>query len=239
MKAVAGTLEKNIKPKRVALTQLIGTGSDPERQRVALQLLARSSQDQVERGVFRAELNRLIDAPTKHPVLESLLLFRAQVALAEKDYAPAERDGRRLLEEYPGSPFRVHALGVLTASAWEQRRYRAAAASARKAGLELAPGTQSGGAVGAAQARAELVLLEAEAWFRAGSAGDAGDFRNAADAYAAALRERPEGVRAGDLMFQRVLSEIKAGAMDAAQPLLDELGRDPAFDLENRWRARG
>lgn len=222
---------------RVALNQLIGTGSDPERQRVALQLLARSSQDQVERGVFRAELNRLIDAPTKHPVLESLLLFRAQVALAEKDYAPAERDGRRLLEEYPGSPFRVHALGVLTASAWEQRRYRAAAASARKAGLELAPGTQSGGAVGAAQARAELVLLEAEAWFRAGSAGDAGDFRNAADAYAAALRERPEGVRAGDLMFQRVLSEIKAGAMDAAQPLLDELGRDPAFDLENRWRA--
>lgn len=222
---------------RVALNQLIATGSDPERQRVALQLLARSSQDQVERGVFRSELNRLIDAPTKHPVLETLLLFRAQVALTDKDYASAERDGRRLLDEYPGSLFRVHALGVLTASAWEQRRYRAAADHARKARLEFAPGTQSAGALGAAQARAELVLLEAEAWFRAGSAGDAGDFRNAADAYAAALRERPEGVRAGDLMFQRVLSEIKAGAMDAAQPLLDELGRDPAFDLENRWRA--
>ena len=82
-------------------------------------------------------------------------------------------------------------------------------------------------------------MLEAEAWFRAGSAGDAGDFRSAADAYAAALRERPAGLRAGDLMFQRVLSEIKAGAVEAAQPLLDELGRDPGLDLANRWRAEG
>ncbi|MCX6956891.1 MAG: tetratricopeptide repeat protein, partial [Verrucomicrobia bacterium] len=159
------------------------------------------------------------------------------VALAEKDYAPAEKDARRLLDEYPGSPFRVHALGVLTASAWEQRRYRAAADNARKARGELAPETPAGAAQGAAQARAELLLLEAEAWFRAGSAGDAGDFRSAADAYAAALREKPEGVRPGDLMFQRVLSEIKAGALETAQPLLDELGRNPAFDLENRWRA--
>jgi len=222
---------------RVALNQLIATGSDPERQRVGLQLLARASQGDIVRGVFRAELNRLIDAPAKHPILESLLLFRAQVALAEKDFAPAERDARRLLDEYPGSPYRVHAFGVLTASAWEQRRYRAAADHARKARLELAPGTVAAGADGAAAARAELLVLEAEAWYRAGSAGDAGDFRNAADAYAAVLRERPEGVRPGDLMFQRVLSEIKAGALEAAQPLLDELGKDPAFDRENRWRA--
>ena len=222
---------------RVALNQLIATGSDPERQRVGLQLLARASQDDIVRGVFRAELNRLIDAPTKHSILESLLLFRAQAALAEKDFAPAERDARRLLDEYPGSPYRVHAYGVLTASAWEQRRYRAAADHARKARLELAPGTVAAGADGAAAARAELLVLEAEAWYRAGSAGDAGDFRSAADAYAAVLRERPEGVRAGDLMFQRVLSEIKAGAVEAAQPLLDELGKDPSFDRENRWRA--
>ncbi len=222
---------------RAALNQLLATGSNPDRQRIALQLLARASQGENVRGVFRAELGKLVDAPTKHPILESLLLFRAQVALAEKDYAPAEKDARTLLEQYPGSPFRVHALGVLTGSAWEQRRYRAVADNARKARAELAPGTVQAGAPGAAQARASLLVLEAEAWFRAGSAGDAGDFRSAADAYAAALRERPEGVPPGDLMFQRVLSEIKAGAPAAAQPLLDELARDPAFDLENRWRA--
>lgn len=219
---------------RVALNQLVATGSNPERQRVALQLLARESRGEAARGAFLAELNKLIGAPTKHPILESLLLVRGQLALAEKDYAQAERDVRKLLDDYPGSPLRVQAFGVLTASAWEQRRYRAAADNARKASKELAPGTPQGAAVGAAQARAELVLLEAEAWFRA---GDAGDFRSAADAYAAALKERPEGVPPGNLMFQRVLSEIKAGATDAAQPLLDELARDPAFDLENRWRA--
>jgi TolA-binding protein len=222
---------------RLALNQLLATGSNPERQKVALQLLARASAEENVRGVFRAELNKLIESPTKHPVLESLLLFRAQVALAEKDYAPAERDVRRLLDEYPGSQYRVQAFGVLTASAWEQRRYRAAAANARKTREEFVPGSAAAAARGAAQARWELWVLEAEAWFRAGGAGDAGDFRSAAEAYAVALRERPEKVRVGDLMFQRVLSEIKAGGVDASQPLLDQLGRDPAFDLENRWRA--
>ncbi len=222
---------------RVALNQLVATGSNPDRQREALQLLARGSQSDNVRGVFRAELNRLVEAPVKHPILESLLLFRAQVALAEKDYAPAERDARRLLDEYPGSPYRVHAFGVLTAAAWEQRRYRAAADQARKTRAALAPGPAQTDTEAAVQARAELVVLEAEAWFRAGGAGDAGDFRSAADAYAAALRQRPAGMRLGDLMFQRVLAEIKAGAVEAAQPLLDELGRDPGFDRENRWRA--
>ena len=219
---------------RLALNQIVANGVNPERQRVALQLLAREARTEVVRGVFRGELNKLIDGPSKHPILESLLLARGQVALADKDYAQAERDVRKLLEEYPGSPFKLQSLGVLTASAWEQRRYRAAADNARKARAELAPGTPQGATAGAAQARAELVVLEAEAWFRA---GDAGDFRSAADAYAAALKERPEGVPPGNLMFQRVLAEIKAGATDAAQPLLDELAKDPAFDLENRWRA--
>jgi tetratricopeptide (TPR) repeat protein len=75
--------------------------------------------------------------------------------------------------------------------------------------------------------------LEAEAWFRAG------DFRNAADAYAAVLRERPPGLdrgQLGALMFQRVLAEIKAGSANAAS-VLDGLARDPDFDLESRWQA--
>ena len=222
---------------RVALNQLLASGSDPDLQRASLQLLAVNSANEPARGVFRADLNRLIGGPTKHPLLESLLLFRAQAALADRDYATAERDVKQLNDDYPGSPYRVQALGVLTASAWEQRRYRAAADSARKARAELAPGRPRADTAEAAEAREALVVLEAEAWFRAASAGDAGDFRSAADAYAAALRERPHGVRPGDLMFQRILSEIKAGAIDAAQPLLDELARNPEFDLENRWRA--
>ncbi|MCX6956130.1 MAG: hypothetical protein NTV51_28675, partial [Verrucomicrobia bacterium] len=110
-------------PGRVALNQLLATGSDPERQRVALQLLASKSQDAVLRGVYRAELTKLIDTPTKHPILESLLLFRAQVALAEKNYGQAEEDAKWLLDNFPGSRLRTQALGVLTGVAWELARY--------------------------------------------------------------------------------------------------------------------
>jgi len=78
-----------------------------------------------------------------------------------------------------------------------------------------------------------LGLLEAEAWFRA---GDADDYRNAAAAYAAVLNEHPAGVSPGDLMFQRVLAEIRSGSANAAK-VLDEIEANPAFDVENRWQA--
>ncbi len=210
---------------RIALNQLLETGTNSERQRQALHLLAESSRVEPERGQFRAELNKLLNAVSRHPIKESLLYYRAQLALAEADFAQAEKDATGLLEQFPGSPLRVHAYGVLTQSAWEQRRYRSVADNARKARAEL-PAT-------AGLARADLGVLEAEAWFRAG------DYRNAADAYAAVLSERPAGLEAkklGELMFQRVLAEIRSGSTDAAK-VLDTLENDPAFDLENRWQA--
>jgi tetratricopeptide (TPR) repeat protein len=82
------------------------------------------------------------------------------------------------------------------------------------------------------RARADLGVLEAEAYFRAA------DYRSSADAYAALLRERRadlEPSKLGALMFQRVLAEIRANG-DAAK-VIDELARDSAFDVENRWQA--
>lgn len=205
---------------RNALTQLIETGVRPDKQRAAVQLLAEASQTEPGRGQFRAVLSKLIGVATKHPILDSLLLFRAQLALGEKNYGPAEDDARSLLQQFPGSQLRVHAFGVLTAAAWEQRRYRLAADSAAKARSELAEGP----------VRAQLGLLVAEAWYRGG------DFRAAADAYEAVLRETPAGVAVGTLMYQRVLAEIKTGSPEAAR-VLDELETNPAFDTENRWQA--
>ncbi|HUR56677.1 MAG TPA: hypothetical protein VM029_03145 [Opitutaceae bacterium] len=118
---------------RGALVQLLTTGSKPDVQRQALQLLADASQVEPERGQFRAELNRLIAAASPHPIKESLLYFRAQLALADRDHPAAERDANVVLRDYPGSPLRVHAFGVLTQSAWEQGRYRLAADNANKA----------------------------------------------------------------------------------------------------------
>jgi cellulose synthase operon protein C len=211
---------------RNALFQLLASGQDPGRQRIALQLLADASPRGTAATEFRQKIDTLIGQTPAHPVLEYLLLARAQVALTEKEYAQAESDAKQLLDQFPGSPLRVHALGVLTSSAWEQQRWRLSADYAAKAR----------GALPAGAARAQLGVLVAEAWYRAG------DYPNAAEAYAAVLREPPPGEPLGALMFQRVFAEMQAAQGDAARlaaaaRLLDELGRDPAFDLKNRWQA--
>jgi hypothetical protein len=221
---------------RVMLMQLLDHGEDPahpERQRAALQLLAQASATGPERGSFRAELDGLLAAGPPHPIREDLLIFRAAWALGNQppEYPRAEADAHELLARYPGSSLRSYASGILTASAWDQHRYLLAAEDAASEQAELRPGEE----------RAELGVLRAEAYFRAGTlAGDAIDFRNAAEAYAAALRERPAGVPAGELMFQRVEAEIETGtpeAMENAQRALDGLASDPAFGADQRWRA--
>ncbi len=206
---------------RGALGELLRDGSDRDKQRVALQLLARAADREPARADFRKKLDGLIALPAPHPILEDLLLFRAELSLADKNYVQAEDDANTLLQKYPGSPLKAHALGVLTGSAWAQLRYRTAADNADKARAELPAGPE----------RAQLRVLVAEAWFRAR------DFRSAADAYAATLHEPPAGVPAGNLMFQRVLAEIDAGSLDTAQTVLDELAKDPSFDAVNRWQA--
>ena len=222
---------------RQELFELLESGSDTDRQRVALQLLVRSSDSEALRTELGERLGRLISEPKPHPILESLLLCRAQLGLSEAHlglnesadlYARAEDDAHALLERFPGSSLKAQAYAVLASSAWEQHRYRTAADYASKAGSGLAPGP----------VRAEFGVLVAEAWFRAGLQGkDAGDFRNAADAYAAALRSRPEGVAPSLLMFQRVQSDIEAGALTAAAAVADELSGNPAFDPVDRWEA--
>lgn len=211
---------------RNALLQLLRSGRDAGRQRIALQLLAEKSLQEPVRGQFRTELSRLIAAPTPHPIYEDLLLFRANFSLAEKNFTAAEEDARTLLDKFPGSALKPLALAVLTSSAWEQKRYRTVVESATRAVDAQSKESSSG-----KQARAELNLLVAEAWFRAG------DFRPAADAYAVVLRDPPAGAKLGDLMFQRVQAEIEAGSPDAAQPVLDALAANPAFDVESRWQA--
>jgi len=213
---------------RRELFELLASGNDADRQRIALQLLLRSSQSGALRAEFGERLDRLIAEPRPHPILESLLLYRAQLGLGDARYARAEADAHTLIDRFPGSPLKAYADAVLASSAWEQYRYRTAADYALKAGGEFPAGP----------IRGEFAMLVAEAWFRAGVlGGDPGDFRSAADAYAAALRARPEGVNPGLLMFQRVQSLIEAGALADAAAVLDDLAREPAFDAEDRWEA--
>jgi tetratricopeptide (TPR) repeat protein len=227
-------------PGRKALVQLLENGHIPWRQRQALELLYEAAVTESDRRLFRGELDRFIASRPVHPILESLLYYRAQLALAESDFVRAEDDAMALSKQFPLSPLRVHALIILTQSAWEQGRHRVAAENARKARAEIAGiGGPAGGASKAPltaafspRVRANLGVLEAEASLRAG------DFREAADAYAAVLRERAEfgAKQIGQFMVQRVLAEIRSGS-GAAGKVIDELEADPAFDLESRWQA--
>lgn len=217
---------------RNALVQLVGSGTKTQRQRQALQILADASQNEPERGHFRGELTRWIAATPPHPLRETLLFFRAQLALTEKDYAAAEDSAQKLLQDYPASPLRSHAYALRTQSAWEQQRYRVAAANAREARKAL-PVPPAGQPDPMADLRADLGVLEAEAWYRLD------EFRFAADAYAEVLRDRPPallGERGSGLIFQRILAEIRAGS-PAAAALIDQFAADPAFRGEHRWEA--
>jgi len=209
---------------RVALSELVATGKDPVRQRMALRLLAQASEKNPARGQLRAELGRLIALVPAHPLQEDFYLYRANLLLGDKSYAAAEDDARALLEKFPGSGLKAEALTVLTGAAWEQRRYRLAADSATRAAATMTTGAR----------RSDLGVLVAEAWFRAQ------DFRSAADAYAAVLRDPPAGwvaERLSALKFQRVQAEIESGAPEAAQTVLDGLVREPGFRAEERWKA--
>jgi len=244
---------------RVALRNLVAGGSDPSKQRAGLQLLAHASGTQFlssgeplaggaspnsggarQAGQLERDLDQLLEASPEHPILDDLLLVRAQLALSAKRYAQAERDARALLEKFPGSQRKAEAYGVLMSCAWEQFRYRAAADFASQSSTALSGGgaSSAGGRDDVALQRFSLGVLVAEAWFRAR------DYPNAADAYAAVVvasaEARSASVQAGfvgDLMFQRVLSEIEAGRLATASKVLDELAADPRFDEVNRWQA--
>ena len=204
-----------------AFRQLLREGQKPETQRLALQLLTHGAKTPVDREQLRRDLSELIAAPLQNPIIEDLYLVRAQTALADKAYAPADEDARALLERYPGSTLKASALGVRLSVAWDLNRYRTAADVIGKLREGMAEGRE----------RAELGVLLAEAFFRAE------DFKNAADAYAAALKEQPLAVPAGILIFQRVLADILADQLESAVKQLDDAAANPAFDSVNRWQA--
>lgn len=206
---------------RQAFRQLLRDGQRPDTQRLALQLLARGAKTPAERAQLRRDLSELIGGPVQHPIIEDLLLARAQAALLDQDYAPAEEDARALLERYPGSTLKAAALGVRLAVAWDLKRYRTAADIIVQLRAVITEGRE----------RAELGVLLAEAFFRSE------DYKNAADAYTAAVHELPAVVPAGTLIFQRVLSDIRADQLDSAAKQLDEAATTAGFDAVSRWQA--
>jgi cellulose synthase operon protein C len=206
---------------RNALSNLLASGSSPEKQRIALQLLAQGASTGTAREAWRAELSRLIAQDPPHPLLPDLLLYRAELALTANDYTEAQQDAQALVAQFPASALRPAALGVLMGAAWERKFYRAVASYANDARRLMSAG----------DARARVGVLLAEAFFQAG------DYRSAADAYGATLMEVPAGVQPGQLMFQQIVSLIRTPDLREASARLDALSRRQDFDIVNRWKA--
>ncbi len=204
-----------------AFRQLLRDGQKPETQRLALQLLTHAAKTPEDREQLIRDLTEMISAPTQSPIIEDLLLVRAQTELADKKDAAADEDARALLDRYPNSSLKAAALGVRLSVAWDLKRYRTAADVIAKLREIIPPGRE----------RSELGVLLAEAFF------GAEDYRNAANAYDAAMHERPAAVAMGQLIFQLVLSDIRADQLDTAIKQLDEAAKNPAFDAESRWQA--
>jgi hypothetical protein len=208
-------------PGRQAFRQLVRGAQRPEIRRHALHLLLRGTRLPAEREQLRRDLDEFIAVQPASPIIEDLLLARAQSALNDKDYTAAEDSARQLLENFPATAHKAQALGVRLNVAWDLKRYRTAADVIVQLRAVYPPGRE----------RAELGVLLAETFFRAA------DYRNAADAYDAALREPPLQAPAGVLIFQRVLAEIRADRLEAAAAQLDAAAAVPAFDAVNRWQA--
>ncbi len=206
---------------RRALFEILNKSAQPDKQREALLLLTQAAKTAPEHERLRNNLSELINASVPHPIIENLILARAQAALSERQTTPAAEDARMLLERFPGSPLKSAALGVQLSVAWELKRYRNAADVCAQLRAIMPEGRD----------RAELGILLAEAFFHAL------DYQNAADAYDAALHEAPQVMPAGELIFQRVLSYIRLERLDAAAKFLDEMADNPAFRGENRWQA--
>ena len=207
---------------RQAFRQLLRDAQRPETQTLALLLLVRAAQkNPAERPQLRLDLTALIDAPTQHQIMEKLMLTRAQLELEDKEYAAAEEDARKVIERFPGTAQKTDALLVRLKVAWDLKRYRMAAdLIAQLRAIASEP-----------LLRAQLGVLLAEAFFRAE------DYKNAADAYAAAVHEMPAAAPAGVLLFQQVLADIRAEQLDSAARQLDEAAGNVGFDPESRWQA--
>lgn len=205
---------------RQLLTEAVGN------QRIlepALQLLARSSWDGMDRTVFLAQLGQWLDSPRPHPLRDQMLALRAYIFAAGGSLLEAESDALMLLESYPASPLVNEALRLMAYTSWsrEPPRYRTAAGYLNRLRQRLPPGPES----------VRLGIVMADCYFLNG------DYVSASDAYGSLQQEQlSEGERM-QVIFQRVQAEIGAGRLDRARELLNNPGNQAVLSAEVRWKA--
>ncbi len=204
-----------------AFEKLLRTGDTRRYQRAALYELGRDLSDGAVQDRFKELLSELIDAEAEHPLIDELLTFRSRISFERRDFEEASEDAETVLSQYPGSRFKKDALRLLAHIAWEERKFRTAADYVTRLRAEIPEGER----------RSELGVLIADCYFRAQ------DYNNAADAYGNVLREQPERISRGLLVFQRVQAELRGGRLDRAREHLDDAAFETLEDLDFLWQA--
>ena len=207
---------------RLSLAQIL-TGSAPAAtQRVALNLLSRAPFQGRYRAEFLSFLGDLITAPETSAILDELLGLRALLRAADGNFDAAETDATRLIEQFPGSSLFDEMHRLLAYVNWSRQppRYRTAASHLHRLRSLISDPAE----------RARLTVLMGDCYFLNG------DYLNASDAYGSALRD-PDIDQRGAILFQRILSEVRAGRLDVATRILDESGDQVALDAIRRWQA--
>lgn len=207
---------------RLSLRQILSGDAEPATQRIALSLLAQAPFQGPFRNEFLVFLGELIGDPEQSPLLDEFLGTRALLHALDRNFVQAEADALRLVEQFPGSDLFAEMHRLLAYVNWsrEPPRYRTAASYVNQLREFVDDPT----------ARARLTVLMGDCYFLNG------DYLNASDAYGSALRE-PDIQRRGEILFQRVLSEVRAGRLGEAERILDESAGVVAMDAGRRWQA--
>ncbi len=206
-----------------ALRAILRGRGDRDVQSLALYLLAGGGRVAENPTEFRQFLDQLMTEYPDHRLRDELLFLRARMALAAGMDDRAAEDINRVLEEYPGSELRGQAMRLRAYLAWNANppRYRTAADYLNQLRVTLPPGPE----------RSMLGRLVGDCYFLNG------DYEAAADVYGVVLREEELESESGAILFQLVLSYLRAGRYDEAIRQLDRAVLLGKTDTLNRWRA--
>lgn len=209
---------------QLALRQLITEATGDVRVlEPALQLLARSSLDGIDRATFLNQLGQWLDSPRPHPLRDQMLALRAYIFAAGGSLVDAETDSLMLLESFPGSPLVNEALRLMAYTSWsrEPPRYRTAAGYLNRLRQRLPAGSE----------RVRLGIVMADCYFLNR------DYISASDAYGSLEREELNDSERMQVIYQRVQSEIRAGRLAQAREILNNPAHQAALSPEVRWKA--
>ncbi len=206
-----------------AFARLLSNDGNREFQKIALRILGQLVLTIGQRKQIEELLDDLVERPTAHSLLDELYFFRAFLRLQNGRLGASEADAKRILSEYPGSPFAERAIYLLAYLSWlrDPPQFRSAADYLNQLRGRLEKTTEKAG----------LSVLVADCYFLNG------DYEQAAEAYETALWEAEDEETRGVLFFQRVTSEIETGRLERAAAYLDATEFGSGIRPVDRWRA--